>query len=53
MKDKKDKLKAKLPRGFKDNQEDVMSLRNAESDVIKNECQKLNRTNEVYSITVI
>ena len=40
MKDKKDKLKAKLPRGFKDNQEDVISLRNAVSDVIKNECQK-------------
>ena len=40
MKDKQDKLKAKLPRGFKDNQEDVISLRNAVSDVIKNECQK-------------
>ena len=40
MKDKKDKLKAKLPRGFKDNQEDVISLRNAVSYVIKNECQK-------------
>ena len=40
MKDKKDKLKAKLPRGFKDYQEDVISLRNAVSYVIKNECQK-------------
>ena len=40
MKDKNNKLKAKLPRGFKDNPEDLIRLRNYVFQVIKTECQK-------------